>query len=97
MFDVLDVLLDDLDAAIDKVAACESVFDVERLCRLADRVEFLRVRAIGAFDRSGDWQLNGFLSAAAALRVRCRMMTSSRCCGPRPRTSGRSHERRSNG
>jgi hypothetical protein len=43
------------------------------MCRLADRVEFLRLRAIGEYDRSGDWQLNDFLTAPAALRHRCRM------------------------
>src|SRR5580765_6811141 len=69
MFDVLA----DLENAIDKVAADESPLDVERMCRLADRVEFLRLRAIGGFDRSCAWQADGFLSAASALRARCRM------------------------
>src|SRR5712691_11746682 len=68
MFDVLA----DLEDAVEKAAAEESL-DVERLCRIADRVECLRVRAIGAFDRSGEWQADGYLSAAAALRDRCRM------------------------
>ena len=69
MFDALT----ELEHAIDKVAAEVLPVDVERMCRLADRVEFLRVRAIGAFDRSAVWQDDGSLSAAAALRVRCRM------------------------
>ncbi len=69
MFDVLT----ELEHAIDKVAADESVVDVERMCRLADRVEFLRLRAIGAYARSGDWQVNDFLTAPTALRHRCRM------------------------
>jgi hypothetical protein len=43
------------------------------MCRLADRVECLRVRAIGAFDRSGDWQRDGFLSAASAVRACARL------------------------
>ena len=41
MFDPLD----ELEAAIDKVAAFEGVVDVERIARLCERVEFLRVRA----------------------------------------------------
>ena len=52
MFDALT----DLEQAIDKLAADESMLDVERMCRLADRVEFLRLRAIGEYARSGDWQ-----------------------------------------
>ena len=64
MFDALT----ELESAIDKVAAEESALDVERMCRLADRVEFLRLRAIGEYGRSGDWQLNDALSPAAALR-----------------------------
>ena len=69
MFDVLT----ELECAIDKVAADESALDVERMWRLADRVEFLRLRAIGEYERSGDWQSNDFLTAPAALRHRCRM------------------------
>ena len=69
MFDVLD----ELEAAIDKVASSEQSLDVERMCRLAERVEFLRLRAIGEFDRSCDWQADGFVSAAAALRSKCRV------------------------
>jgi len=52
MFDVLA----DLERAIDKVFADESPVDVERMCRLADRVEFLRLRAVGRFDRSCERQ-----------------------------------------
>jgi hypothetical protein len=43
------------------------------MCRLADRVEFLRLRAIGEYARSGDWQLNDYLTAQAGLRYTCRM------------------------
>jgi hypothetical protein len=68
MFDVLD----ELETAIDKVAASEQPLDVERTCRLAERVEFLRLRAIGEFDRSCEWQADGFVSSAAALRSKCR-------------------------
>jgi hypothetical protein len=70
MFDALS----ELEVAIDKVAADESAtVDVERVCRLADRVEFLRLRAIGTYARSGDWQLDDYLTAPAALRATCRM------------------------
>jgi hypothetical protein len=64
--------LTELENAIDKVAAHEAPLDIERMCRLADRVEFLRLRALG-FDRSLVWQAEGFLSAASAVRVRTRM------------------------
>src|SRR5258707_1381653 len=43
------------------------------MCRLADRVDFLRLRAIGGFDRSRVWQTEGVLSAASAVRARARM------------------------
>ncbi len=69
MFDVLH----ELESAIEKVAACERALDVERMCRLAERVEFLKVRTIRDYDRSGDWQADGFVSTAAALRSKCRM------------------------
>ena len=69
MFDPLD----ELEAAIDKVAAFEGVVDVERIARLCERVEFLRVAAVGAYDRSGAWELDGFQNAAAGLRARCRV------------------------
>jgi hypothetical protein len=66
-------VLDELEAAIDKVAASELSVDVERMCRLAERVEFLRLRAVREFDRSCEWQADGHVSAAAALRAKCRM------------------------
>jgi len=69
---VFDVLTE-LECAIEKVAAEVADLDVERMCRLADRVDFLRLRAIGGFDRSRVWQTEGFLSAASAVRARTRM------------------------
>ncbi|MDQ1481758.1 MAG: hypothetical protein QOI44_2619 [Actinomycetota bacterium] len=69
MFDVLD----ELETAIDKVAASEYSVDVERMCRLAERVEFLKLRAIRDYELSGAWQAEGFASTAAALRSKCRM------------------------
>jgi hypothetical protein len=44
------------------------------MCRLADRVEFLKLREIAAFERSGDWAAEGFVSTASALRAKCRMV-----------------------
>jgi hypothetical protein len=66
-------VLEELETAIDKVAASEHALDVERICQLAERVEFLKVRAIRDYDRSGAWQDDGFVSTAAALRTKCRM------------------------
>ena len=65
-------VLDELEMAIDKVAASEQSVDVERMSRLAERVEFLRLREIAAFDRSCQWQADGYVSAASALRAKCR-------------------------
>ena len=66
-------VLDELEMAIEKTAACEQSVDVERMCRLAERVEFLKVRAIRDYDRSCAWQADGHVSAAAGLRSKCRM------------------------
>jgi hypothetical protein len=49
MFDVLD----ELETAIEKVAASESALDVERICQLSERVEFLNGRVIDR-DKFGD-------------------------------------------
>jgi hypothetical protein len=69
MFDVLD----ELESAIDKVAASEREIDVERMVRLCDRVEYLKLRTIHDYERSGDWAAQGFVSTASALRAKCRM------------------------
>jgi hypothetical protein len=55
MFDVLD----ELEAVIDKVAASEREMDVERMVRLSDRVEYLKLRTIHDYERSGDWAAEG--------------------------------------
>lgn len=68
MFDVLD----ELEAVIDKVAAFEGVVDVGRVCVLVERLEFVKLRAIGEYDRSGDWALESYASTASALRSKCR-------------------------
>ena len=68
MFDVLD----DLEAAIEKVAADEGQVDVERIWLLAERVEFLKLRAVGRYDGSCDWAAAGVVSTASALRAKTR-------------------------
>src|SRR5436190_20980902 len=65
--------LDHLEAAIDKVAAAEQLLDVARLHRLAERLDAVRVRAVGELDRSGAYLDDGFPSAAAWVRERCRL------------------------
>ena len=70
MFDPLN----ELEMAVEKVAAFEGTVEVERIVKLAERVEFLKVCAIGHYDRSGEWKTDGFQSAAAGLRSKCRMV-----------------------
>jgi hypothetical protein len=60
-----------LAAAIDKTLAYEGDLDPVEMCRLAERMEFLRVRALRRYERSQDWRAEGFLSAAAAVRSKC--------------------------
>jgi uncharacterized protein DUF222 len=69
MFDPLD----ELEAALDKVAAAESPIDVVRMRQLIDRAEALWVRSVGAAERSGVWADDGFLSTASWLRDSCRL------------------------
>ena len=69
MFDPLD----DLEAAVDKLAASEAAVDVPRLARLAERLEFQRLRAVAALDRSGAWRAEGALTIASWLREHCRL------------------------
>jgi hypothetical protein len=69
MFDVLD----ELETAIDKVAASEREIDVERMIQLSERVEYLKLRTVHDYERSGDWAAEGFVSTASALRAKCRM------------------------
>jgi len=68
MFDVLD----DLETAIDKLAADEGVVDVERISQLVERLEFQRLRTVGAYDRSCGWAAEGFVSTSSALRAKLR-------------------------
>ncbi len=69
MFDVLD----ELESAIDKVVASERDVDVERMVRLSERVEYLKLRTIREYELSGAWQAEGFVSTGSALRNKCRM------------------------
>jgi 5-methylcytosine-specific restriction endonuclease McrA len=68
MFDVLD----DLEAVIDKLASDEGSVDVVRICKLTERLEAQRLRAVVGFDRSGVWAAERFLSPAAAIRHKTR-------------------------
>ena len=64
MFDVLD----DLEDAVGKIAACEGTVDIARISKLADQLDCQRLRAVAAYDRSGGWAAENYRSAAAALR-----------------------------
>ena len=66
--------VDDLDDAVQKMLSDEPCGDVERMVRIAEQVEFLKLREIAAYDRSGDWAAEGFVSTASALRAKCRMV-----------------------
>jgi hypothetical protein len=66
-------LLDELERLVDKAHAFEEPFDVTRLVRLAERVDALRLRAVGEFDASGAFAADGYTSASAWLRDRCRL------------------------
>jgi hypothetical protein len=69
VFGVLDVL----DDAVAKVAASEQSLDVVRLREIANRVEALWFRAIVEGERRGDWQAEGYVSAASWVRHRHRL------------------------
>jgi hypothetical protein len=69
MFDVLD----DLEDAVGKLLASEpAADDLERVSNIAERIEFARLRVVGAFDRSGVWSADGFVSTASAMRSKLR-------------------------
>jgi hypothetical protein len=60
--------LDELEEAIDKLAAVEWEPDLARLRRLADRLEAEWVRRVREADRAHDWAADDFISPAAWLR-----------------------------
>jgi hypothetical protein len=64
MFDPLD----ELEAAIDKLAAHDFGVDLMRLRKLADRLEYEWLRKVRAHDRSMDWAADDAVSPAAWLR-----------------------------
>jgi hypothetical protein len=69
MFDVLD----DLEVAVGKLLASEPCGeDLERVSSLCERMEFARLRLVGAFDRSGVWAAESFVSTASAMRSKLR-------------------------
>jgi Domain of unknown function (DUF222)/HNH endonuclease len=68
--------VDQLDDAVQKLLADGPCGDVERLVRIAEQVEYLKLREIRDYERSGAWQAEGFVSTASALRKKCRMSTA---------------------
>jgi Domain of unknown function (DUF222)/HNH endonuclease len=66
-------VLEELEAAVDKVARSEQALDAARLHRLVERLDALRVRAVGELDRSGAFVDDGYPTAAAWVRARCRV------------------------
>jgi Domain of unknown function (DUF222)/HNH endonuclease len=69
MFDVLD----DLEDAVGKLLASEpNGDDLERVSNLVERMECARLRTVGAFDRSGVWAAERFVSTASAMRSKLR-------------------------
>src|SRR5258705_395084 len=66
MFDSLD----DLEIALDKVAGSECVVDVVRLQTLLERHQHIWLQQVRAAEVRGDWEAEGFLSAAAAADAR---------------------------
>ena len=73
MFDCVE----DLEVAVDKVAASEVPVDVVRLRRSIERLEHSWLLAVRAAERRGDWQAEGFVNTASWLRERCRLTHGS--------------------
>jgi hypothetical protein len=65
--------MSDIEAAVEKLLASETRLDVARLSEVRNRLEAVWLRALDEYDRSGDWIEEGFASAAAGVRVQCRM------------------------
>ena len=71
--------LDRIAAEVDQLAevdwteytGSEAQDTVEQLARLTDRLAGIDAGAVDRFNRSGDWQTNGFRSARAAVAYRC--------------------------
>ena len=59
--------------AVEKLRASEEAVDVAALRRCIDALEFVWLRAVRAYDRSQEWQAEGFVSAGSALRHKCHL------------------------
>ena len=72
----LDVLTDAIDQLVES-AADPSVYadaeSIQTLHRQMARMEAVTTEAVGAFDASGDWALDGAKTAAAWVSTRCRL------------------------
>src|SRR3954469_19867733 len=73
LYERMFAVLDDLEDAVAKAASSEQWLDPVQMCRIAEQVEFLKVRALRRFDERGEWAADGFVSAAAWLRERTHM------------------------
>jgi Domain of unknown function (DUF222)/HNH endonuclease len=69
MFDVLD----ELEQAVEKIAAHECAADVVRMRRMIERLEHAWLRHVRDAEVRGDWLAEGFMNTASWLRERCRM------------------------
>ena len=88
MFDPLD----DLDAAIDKVAASEATVDVARLTMLVERLEFQRLRAVrvdGSQRGVAGRRVDDGRVAATSLPDDARCRLPRRCVGASSRVAAR--------
>ena len=65
--------VEQLDDAVQKMLAEGPCGEIERLVRIAEEVEYLKLREIRDYELSGAWQAEGFVSTASALRKKCRM------------------------
>jgi hypothetical protein len=63
--------LESLQVELEKLVASEIPADPGELFRLKAVMEYAWTRACEQYDRSGTWQVEGFASAGAALRVKC--------------------------
>ena len=72
MFDVLD----ELEAAVEKLATCEAETDLARLSQLVERLEYQRLRAIAAFDRQ--WRVAGRWCADDRVLAACELPADTR-------------------
>jgi uncharacterized protein DUF222/HNH endonuclease len=72
MFGAVGVL-DDLDAVVAKLRDADDPLDVAALRRQIDALESVWLRAVRHYDRSQEWEVEGFASVGAALARKCRL------------------------